>query len=276
MNNNPRIIFENDLFLVAYKPPYYIMTTSVNLTKKRISYMNKTKRKPFLAYVQKYILDNFNEYFTQAKSYGVCQRLDIETSGGVLISKYKKNWSICRNIVNNKKTTYKIYICLINGIITKKSGYIKKYTTCDTKPTYCNTFDNINENIKNKKKLRISVSYYQVYKEYTYKGNQYSLIIIRIFTGVTHQIRIHMKSLGTPIVSDDRYTDNRQRSDNRQNLISRMCLHNVYLEFTYLSNNIIQVPVPKDILECIRKLKEEKKYKINKLLSRVKYLENIL
>ena len=35
MENNPRIIFENDLFLVAYKPPYYIMTTSVKLTKKK-------------------------------------------------------------------------------------------------------------------------------------------------------------------------------------------------------------------------------------------------
>jgi 23S rRNA pseudouridine1911/1915/1917 synthase len=258
----PYLLFENEDLLVFSKPPYYIMDTSRNyrkILKDKINEMYKSNRKPYLLFIRKYLKDNYN-INAYGPGYNCCHRLDIHTSGCVLVSKKPSYYHNCRKIINNKDTTFKIYVCLVKGLLSNKKGFIYKNIKCSKKlPTYCNTLI-FNKNSKNSLP---SISYYQVLNEYSYKNVFYSLVCVRIFTGRTHQIRVHMKSLGNPIILDDRYSHNTKTD---KELIDRMFLHNIYLSFLYKNNRVkVEVPLPIDIKKCLNKLKLEKKY--NFLLS---------
>ncbi len=244
----PYVLFENDKFIVFYKPPYYIMDTTFKYLKKtpnEIAQQFKSKRRPFLIYVRDYILQHYGINL-RPPNYGVCQRLDIDTSGAVLVAKYNEDFNFCRNIINNKVETTKIYICLVNGIVEKKNGFIKDNIKCDKKGmTYCKTGSEGDP----------SCSYYQVINDYHCDANHsYSLVFVRIFTGRTHQIRVHMKSIGHPIVSDDRYISKSLRQDNLR-LCQRMFLHNIFLSFYYNNKlNKVIVPLSDDLKDCLKKL----------------------
>jgi 23S rRNA pseudouridine1911/1915/1917 synthase len=253
----PRVLFENKDLLVFSKPPYYIMNTSINYTKisnEEITKMYMSDRKPFLLFIRDYLKKHYN-MIARSPIYNCCQRLDINTSGCVLVSKKQSYFYNCRNIINNKETTYKVYMCLVKGLFKIKNGFIYKNIKCSTElPIYCETID-FN---KNNSTSLPSVSYYQVIKEFSYKESTYSLVFVRIFTGRTHQIRVHMKSLGHPIILDDRYSDN---TSTDKEIIERMFLHNIYLSFMYNNSRIkIKVSIPADIKRCLKKLKLEKKY----------------
>ena len=100
-----------------------------------------------------------------------------------------------------------------------------------------------------------------MYSEFSYKNKIFSLVLVRIFTGRTHQVRVSMKSLGTPIVSDDRYS---VKSEIQKELIKRMFLHNIYLSFEDNNKRYnIDIPLPTDIQNCLKKMKLIKRYKYN-------------
>lgn len=255
---NPKVIYKNKDFIIFYKPPYFIMDTTSKydkITNNQIEKLYKTDRRPFLMYVRDYLKDKYN-CIPKNRSFNVCQRLDINTSGGVLVSiGDNKKWMEYRDIITNKSNTIKVYICLVNGNIKKKKGFIYKNIKCVKQPTYCET---MNYNEKNETSMS-SISYYQVVKEFIYNKKKYSLVFVRIFTGRTHQIRVHMKSLGHPIVSDDRYSiDN----NNQENIIKRMFLHNIFLSFSDNNNKNykFKIPLPKDINECLNKLELHKEF----------------
>ena len=269
----PYPLFEDDKYIVFYKPPFWIMNTAwdyENETPETISSYYQGDKKPFLLFIKNFMEDNYNEKVSTENSYNVCHRLDIETSGGVLVSKKKEDWETCRRIINNKRITKKIYICLVTGVLKKKKGFIKAYTRTEQNErckaiVHCSKFST-GEGCQD------SLSYYQVLGEYNDSENKkYSLVLVRIFTGRTHQIRVHMKFLGHPIISDDRYhlceTDEEEQEYQEVNkkLINRLFLHNIF--FCYKNNlnqekyNNISIPVPDDIKRCLKKLTLNKRYK---------------
>lgn len=269
----PYPLFEDDKYVVFYKPPYWLMDTSYdyeNETSERILSFYQGERKPFLLFIKNYMEDNYNEKVSTKNSYNVCHRLDIETSGCVLVSKKKEDWETCRRITNNKRITKKIYICLVSGILKKKKGFVKTFLRTERKKSckaivHCLKYSTGDDCLD-------SLSYYQVLGEYKDDDdNKYSLVIVRIFTGRTHQIRVHMKYLGHPIISDDRYhvcvsdLEEQEYQQVNKKLINRLFLHNIFLCFkSHLSQkeyNNISVPIPDDIKRCLRKLTMTKRYK---------------
>lgn len=266
----PYLIFEDDMFLVFFKPPYYIMDTDSihkykDKCKKDYECMFKQKVKPFHVWVKLYLNKHF-KINANSPDYNCCQRLDINTSGMVLVSKHNQDFKLCRSIINDKINTTKVYICLVNGLIQNKSGFIINNIKCFKKPTYCKTIPYDKKNYKSMP----SCSYYYVKNEYLYKDKYYSLVYVRIFTGRTHQVRVHMKSLGTPIVSDDKYTPYDIRKDNYE-LIERIFLHNHILQFKYIEKNYkFKLPLTDDLKKCIKKLKLFKKYPTIKELMKTK------
>ena len=257
----PYVIQEDNKFCFFCKPPYYIMDTSRDYTSLDADYikkMYKTSRKPFLMYVKDYLIKNYKTH-PGPPQYNACQRLDINTSGIVLVAKKNEYWETCRKIINNKDNTVKIYVCLVNGRIKNKKGYIYLNIKCGGIPVYCTTeeFD------KEATGSMYSYSYYQVYREYEREGKVYSLVYVRIFTGRTHQIRVHMKSLGTTIVSDDLYTDESVREKNKE-LVERMFLHNIYLGFSHENTNYsVQLRLLPDLVKCLKRLRVREKFKID-------------
>lgn len=259
----PYLLKETENFLFFYKPPFYIMDTSTNykkMSKKELNNLKKKNNKPFLLFIEKFLYDKYKT-ITDNDSFNCCQRLDIQTSGIVMVSKYNKYFPLCRKIINNKNETIKLYVCLVNGLFYNKKGYIINKIDCDKKPTYCKTY---NRNMSNKGSL--SSSYYYVLKEYKLNDKFYSLVNVRIFTGRTHQIRVHMNSMNCPLVSDDRYYISKQLHKDNLELCNRMFLHNYNLVININDKfeNII-CKIPPDLNNCLQKLESIKSYKYNNL-----------
>jgi 23S rRNA-/tRNA-specific pseudouridylate synthase len=149
----------------------------------------------------------------------------------------------------------------------KKRGIIKNNIKCYKKNKYLCKILNFN---KNNKYSRPTYSYYYVKREYIYNNKYYSLIIIRIFTGMTHQIRLHMLSLGCSIVTDDKYA-NKLDYKNNLKICKRMFLHNFYLKFKYENTDYkILCKLPKDLQSCLSLLKLVKTYKNDKNIFKLK------
>lgn len=258
MNNlykNPYILYENKEFILLYKPAKWSCDTDMD-----ISHITKypDNNKSITIYVKFYI----HNYLPYKKSYGLLNRLDKETSGCVLVAKNKNGYFKLFKIVHIQKKICKIYLCLTNNNIKKKQNYIKKSIKCDRQIIHKQTISKCNITDKNNKQYIAKSYFYKIAKLEDDDKNEYTLFFVKIFTGKTHQIRIHMKSLGCPLVSDYKYLDKEQYNENLK-ISSRLFLHNIFYKFTY--DNKIQeqiVPIPTDLLNTLSMLKSKRKYNI--------------
>lgn len=257
---DPFVLYRTDKFMIVYKPPHWRVDTTnsafYRMNNVQLSRSLTNFRKPSLhVYLKLFIEENYG--FKNNLSKIVCHRYDEQTSGGIMVALQDKYHNHCRNVINDKKSMIKIYVALLNGILKEKNGYIKKNISCSKSlPTYCKNMDFNKYSIDSMH----SCTYYNVASEFEHKGKKYSLVHFRIFTGRTHQIRVHSKSLGLSIVSDDRYTLEKERTENKT-ICDRMFLHNIFLGFTMDNvNHNITIPLPYDLMKCLGKLKLIKRY----------------
>ena len=97
----------------------------------------------------------------------------------------------------------------------------------------------------------------------------YSLVEFRIYTGRTHQIRVHIQSIGHPIICDDLYGDgqpfllsnikkkyNAGKYEEEKPLMNRLALHAYKLVFTNQNGKevVAIAPLPKDMAACVNQL----------------------
>lgn len=167
---------------------------------------------------------------------GLIHRLDKDTSGLVLVGKSNKGlWYYSRAFAERR--VEKIYLAIITGNIDKvfinNTLVITNY---------------IGRNPKNRKKMsliepskgRLSESYIILIRKFSHPtiGNA-ALVEVRPKTGRTHQIRVHLSSLGCPILGDNLYG---KKSANRMFLhawkLRIKCIDNIEREFV--------APIPKD------------------------------
>lgn len=145
-----------------------------------------------LNYVNAYLIQNKKTSRAhQAKAYMV-HRLDRATSGLVLIAKNP----IVVPILNKqltKKTMARKYLAIVEGQVQKDAGVICKALSAITNdPLYRQQID---EN-----GLFAKTSWQKV------KGDtKKTLLALTLYTGRTHQIRVHLKSIGHPIIGDELY-----------------------------------------------------------------------
>ena len=125
---------------------------------------------------------------------GIVHRLDKETSGIIITAKNRdsEEWLLKQF---KDKCMQKEYICICCGKPTKKAGDIRTQIIRD--PKNRQRF----KAVENTDEGKFARSIYHCIATY---GN-YSLIRVRIKTGRTHQIRVHMKFLGCPILGDSLY-----------------------------------------------------------------------
>lgn len=120
-------------------------------------------------------------------------RLDLNTSGIVI---FAKNEYVQENLIRQMSSNEfkKEYLAICDGIFETKKGTINKPIARKEKSIIERC---IYENGKT------AITHYEVLKEF----DNYSLIKCILETGRTHQIRVHMASLGHPILGDSLYGD---------------------------------------------------------------------
>ena len=123
---------------------------------------------------------------------GIVHRLDKNTSGLLIIAKNDSSHNFLSDCLKEHSIS-RIYYALVEGVVKNDKGIIDAPLGRSEKDRKkrCVTNKNSKEAITN----------YEVIKRY----KRYTLVKLKLETGRTHQIRVHMKYMGYPVVGDDVY-----------------------------------------------------------------------
>ena len=144
---------------------------------------------------------------------GIVHRIDAYTTGLLMIAKNNKAHEILAEELALKKT-YRKYVALVWGVIESDTGEIDAP---------------IGRSKNDRKKMAIradgkeAVTHFKVLKRY----DKYTLVELKLETGRTHQIRVHMNYIGHPVVNDPVYGNRKLFDDTGQ------CLHAKELGFVH-------------------------------------------
>lgn len=207
------IVYEDNDLLVVNKPPYIV----VHPTK---SHQNNT------------VANGVAFYFKQKnikRKVRFVNRLDMNTSGIVIIAKHPYAHN---ELANQMKTNAvdKYYYAIVDGIINEDNGTINE-------PIARLNLEDIIRVVHPSGKE--CITHYNVEKRF----NDMTLVKLKLETGRTHQIRVHLKHIGHPIIGDTLYGKESEQ-------ICRQALHCYEMKFKQpLSGEelLISCPLPEDM-----------------------------
>lgn len=237
----PEIIFESDEFIGVNKPSGLL------------SIPDREGKEPSL---KSLLQEKYANIFT-------VHRLDKDTSGLIV---FAKNEAAHRHLSMQfeERQTEKIYVGLVLGSPSNQSGTIN-LPIAENMVTRGTMIIN--------RRGKESITDYEVLENF----GSYSWMQFRIHTGRTHQIRVHMKDLGHPIVCDELYGDGKplllsslkskfKLSKNEleeRPLLNRLALHAFKLSFTNIAGEKItlEADLHKDLKASLQQLGKWKKKK---------------
>lgn len=171
---------------------------------------------------------------------GIVHRIDKDTSGLIIVAKNDEAHKNLSEEIKNHEVT-KIYTCLVRGNISEDDATIDMP---------------IGRDKNDRKKMAVTedgkkaITHFRVLKRY---GN-YTLLRVKIDTGRTHQIRVHMAKIGHPIIGDEVYSNGK----NEFNVHGQM-LHSTYLKFKHPVTGKeleLEAPLPQYFQDVLEQLKE--------------------
>jgi 23S rRNA pseudouridine1911/1915/1917 synthase len=189
---------------------------------------------------------------------GIVHRLDKETSGLIVVA---KNDDSHRKLAAQfaRREVKKIYIALVHGWLKKDSATISASISRDrVRRTRMTTHSSGG---------REAVSHYKVMRRIETAYGKFSLVEVKIDTGRTHQIRVHMASLRHPVVGDKLYgapaelkaaTRGRPESSGTISL-QRNFLHAAALKFAHPKTGearAVESPLPSELQEFLARLEQ--------------------
>lgn len=250
------IVFENDFLIVANKPFGLVVNNSVT-----------TSGETLQNQIAKYLKLGEGDLGVGGRA-GIVHRLDRETSGLILVAKTQKAFVNLQEQFENREVK-KTYIALAHGDIKADEGVIdqpiarigkfgkfgiskggrESVTRFEVKERLALREDAFEKLISNDdlKLTRVRVNYLKK------QAKNYSRVTLFPKTGRTHQIRVHLKSLGNPIVSDLIYGPAKLI---KFDLVwcNRLFLHAAEIEFKDPKSKKIlkfNAPLPKELKDAL-------------------------
>lgn len=159
-----------------------------------------------------------------------CNRLDRDTSGLTVVAKHLVSGNILSDMVRHRDI-HREYLAIVRGHVSPEAGTIN--APLARKP------GTIIERTVDWEQGETAITHYRLVEE----KNGHSLVSLRLETGRTHQIRIHMKYLGYPLIGDYLYNPDME-------YIGRQALHSHRLSFTHpITGKPMEftAPLPKDM-----------------------------
>jgi 23S rRNA pseudouridine1911/1915/1917 synthase len=188
-------------------------------------------------------------------------RLDKDTSGLIVFAKNEATHKYLSQQFESRQTK-KIYQGLVIGSLMNKKGSIN--SPIAEHPA-------LNGTMIIHRKGKESLTDYEMLEDFSI----YSWIQFQIHTGRTHQIRVHMKDMGNPVVCDLLYGDGKpvlisgikskfklsKKEEEERPILNRLALHSYQLSFkdlTGVQHDLI-APLPKDLRATLQQLQKRKK-----------------
>jgi len=164
------------------------------------------------------VIESLRAERPQARFLELAHRLDRDTSGLLIVAKKRSALTALHAMLREGKVE-KIYLAVAKGIPARANFDIKeslhKYVTAQGERRVAVREDG-----------KAAATKVRVLKQ----GNEMSLLELRLLTGRTHQIRVHLQHAGHPVLGDDKYGD---FPLNHQLKVKRLMLHAASLSFKH-------------------------------------------
>ena len=195
---------------------------------------------------------------------GIVHRLDKQTSGLIIVARNDAAHLKLSEMFSRRQMR-KTYIALVHGNLRQDHGTINTAIARDAiRRTRMTT--------RRDTGARAAVSHYSVLERIVSRFGNFTLISVRIETGRTHQIRVHLSSIGHPVAGDTLYgaparipivaAARRKKSDPEPETIAldRNFLHAAELEFAHPRTGQplhLKAPLPEELNAFLAKLKSD-------------------
>ena len=170
---------------------------------------------------------------------GIVHRLDKDTSGLLIVAKNDDAHINMSNQIKDRQVK-KIYYALVRGVVSENEATINMP---------------IGRSTKDRKKMAVTkngkeaITHFKVLERF----NKYTLLEVKIDTGRTHQIRVHLSEIGHPVVGDEVYSNGKNEFG-----IKGQLLHAKVLEFKHPITGKemhLETELPQEFLDVLDKLR---------------------
>lgn len=220
------VVYENENFLAINKPAGLM----VHAAKVALGKVSTRKTEPT---VVDWLIKKYPEVKTvgddPAMRPGIVHRLDKDTSGIMLIAKTQEYFEYLKSLFQ-KHEVKKTYYAVVWGVPKQREGII------DAPIGIIN--GTLKRSVRSTKMRKEATTNYKMLKE----QGDVSLLEVHPLTGRTHQIRVHLASIGHPIVGDRLYGPRRKRRGIADEATpSRLMLHAGAIEFRDRDGSVIHL-----------------------------------